>query len=129
MKPAPDVARILVVDDDPDIRGLTEAVLADAGYQVGSAGSGDQALRDVAERRYDLVLLDVNMPGMDGWETLRLIRADDALDHLPVVMFTVKGELHDKMQGLQDGAADYVTKPFVVDQLLERVGRVLETRR
>ncbi len=129
MNPAPDGIRILVVDDDPDIRGLTTTVLADAGYEVGSAGSGDQALRDVAERRYDLVLLDVNMPGMDGWETLRLIRADDALADLPVVMFTVKGELHDKVQGLQEGAADYVTKPFVVDHLLERVGRVLEGRR
>ena len=129
MTAAAEGARILVVDDDPDIRGLTTAVLADAGYRVAAAGSGDQALRDVAEQRYDLVLLDVNMPGMDGWETLRLIRADAELAGLPVVMFTVKGELHDKVQGLQEGAADYVTKPFVVDHLLERVGRVLENRR
>jgi DNA-binding response OmpR family regulator len=71
------------------------------------------------------VLLDINMPEMDGWETLRLIKADDATRHLPVVMFSVKGEVRDKVHGLQEGAVDYLTKPFEVDDLLKRVRRVL----
>ncbi len=65
------------------------------------------------------------MPGMDGWETLRLIRCDDELNDLPVVMFSVKGEIRDQIESLQEGAVDYVTKPFIVDDLIERIGKVL----
>ena len=121
--------RILVVDDQPEILDLTALVLAEAGYEVSRAASGIEALDHLASRPCDLVLLDINMPGMDGWETLRLIRADEALAELPVVMFSVKNELRDRVFGLQEGALDYVTKPFEVDQLLYRVRRALATRR
>jgi len=117
--------RILVVDDQQDILDLTATVLGDAGYAVETADSGGQALERLHRQPFDLVLLDINMPEMDGWETLRVIRADDALGGLPVVMFSVKGELHDKVQSMQEGALDYITKPFVVDALLERIRRIL----
>ena len=118
-------ARILVVDDDPSIVDLATAVLGSAAYAVASARNGSEALHIARRQRFDLVLLDINMPEMDGWETLRLIKADDATRHLPVVMFSVKGEVRDKVHGLQEGAVDYLTKPFEVDDLLKRVRRVL----
>jgi len=123
-----DPRHILVVDDQRDILELTSTVLAGAGYRVTTADSGAEALRALVRRSVDLVLLDINMPEMDGWETLRLIRADDALRDLPVVMFSVKGELRDKVQGMQEGALDYITKPFEVDTLLLRIRRVFESR-
>jgi DNA-binding response OmpR family regulator len=122
-----DPHRILIVDDQTDILQMTELVLAGAGYEVATASSGIDALDHLALHRCDLVLLDINMPGMDGWETLRLIRADDGLVHLPVVMFSVKSELRDKIFGMQEGAVDYITKPFEVDQLLYRVRRALDS--
>jgi DNA-binding response OmpR family regulator len=124
MSPA---ARILVVDDQREILDLMATVLAGAGYAVVTAPSGGAALRHVAEGPFDLVLLDINMPEMDGWETLRLLRADEQLARMPVVMFSVKGELSDKVQSLKEGASGHITKPFVVDELVERVRRVLES--
>ena len=117
--------RILVVDDQQEILDLTATVLSSAGYAVVTASSGNEALDRVGDESFDLVLLDINMPEMDGWETLRLLRADEQLDELPVVMFSVKGELSDKVQSLKEGASGYITKPFVVDELLARMRRVL----
>lgn len=119
--------RILVVDDQQDIRDMTALVLSGAGYRVETAESGESALSTLVRDRFDLVLLDINMPGMDGWETLRLIRCDEDLTDVPVVMFSVKGEIRDKVESLQEGATDYVTKPFIVDDLIDRVGKVLGT--
>jgi DNA-binding response OmpR family regulator len=118
--------RILVVDDDADIRDLTRFVLVDAGFEVLAAPSGREALRIVRDEAVDLVLLDINMPEMDGWQTLRLMQADDAGRRLPVVMFSVKSEFRDRIVGMQEGAADYVTKPFRADELVERLRRVLD---
>lgn len=115
--------RILIVDDQRDILDLTAAVLSGAGYEVVGVSSGTEALEQLGRRAFGLVLLDINMPVMDGWETLRLIRADETLAELPVVMFSVKGEFRDKVHSMQEGALDYITKPFVVDVLLERIGR------
>ncbi len=120
-----DEQRILVVDDQQDIRDMTALVLSGAGYRVDTVDSGESALSTLEQDRFDLVLLDINMPEMDGWETLRLIRCDEELTGLPVVMFSVKGEIRDKIEGLQEGAVDFVTKPFIVDDLIERVGKVL----
>jgi DNA-binding response OmpR family regulator len=121
------VPRILVVDDQADILELTSTVLEAAGYAVTTADNGLEALDRLAAEGFDLVLLDINMPEMDGWETLRLIRADEFLQGLPVVMFSVKGEFRDKIHGMQEGAQDYITKPFEVDELLNRVRRVFES--
>lgn len=118
--------RILVVDDDTDIQALTSTVLASADYDVSTASNGRQAIEAIRASTFDLVLLDVNMPEMTGWEALRLLRADPVLADLPVVMFSVKGEIRDKVHAMQEGAVDYITKPFVVDELLARVKRLLQ---
>lgn len=117
--------RVLVVDDQEDIREMARLVLTGAGHEVVTANSGREALRLAREASYDLVLLDINMPEMDGWATLRLLRADEAHDGLPVAMFSVKSEVRDKIAGLKDGAIDYITKPFGVDELASRVSRIL----
>jgi DNA-binding response OmpR family regulator len=120
-----DGQRILVVDDQQDIRDMTALALSGAGYRVDTVGSGASALSTLEQDRFDLVLLDINMPEMDGWETLRLIRCDEELTGVPVVMFSVKGEIRDKIESLQEGAVDFVTKPFVIDDLIDRIGKVL----
>lgn len=116
--------QILVVDDQRDILEMTALVLTGAGYAVRAVGSGAEALDELAFESFDLVLLDINMPEMDGWETLRLIRADERLAELPVVMFSIKSEFRDKVTSLQEGALDFITKPFEVDELLFRVRRI-----
>jgi DNA-binding response OmpR family regulator len=118
--------RILVVDDDADIQALTSTVLAGAGYEVTLASNGSEALRVVHGAGFDLMLLDINMPDMSGWETLRLLRADETFADLPVVMFSVKGQVRDKVHAMQEGAVDYITKPFVIDELLARVERLFD---
>ena len=118
---------ILVVDDHDEILDVTRTVLTGAGYEVQAVASGAEALEQLCRRPFDLVLLDINMPEMDGWETLRLIRADDELADLPVVMFSVKGEMQDKIHGMQEGAVGYITKPFIVDELLLRIRAVFDS--
>jgi DNA-binding response OmpR family regulator len=117
--------RILVVDDDADVAGMAALVLRRAGYQVTTVNSGDAALVQAVQISYDLILLDINMPGMDGWEVLRVLKADESTADTPVAMFTIRGEVRDKIHGLQEGAFDYITKPFSVDELRERVALIL----
>lgn len=121
--------RILVVDDQDDIRETARTILAGAGYEVETAAGGEAALAAARRARFDLVLLDINMPGMDGWSTLKILREDDDTTHLPVAMFSVKSEVRDRVQGLQEGAIDYIGKPFGVDELVRRVERLLGRRR
>ena len=118
--------RILVVDDDPDTTELTALVLRGAGYTVIEAASGPEALEKAHTEAPDLVLLDINMDRMDGWETLRLLRVDDTTRDLPVAMFSVRYDLREKLQGMQLGATDYITKPFAHDDLIHRVRRIFE---
>jgi DNA-binding response OmpR family regulator len=117
--------RILVVDDQQEILELVTSLLTAEGYDVETAGCGEDAVERLGERPFDLVLLDINMPGMDGWEALRLIRADEQLARLPVAMFSVKGEMQHKIHGMQEGAVDFITKPFTVEELLGRVSVLL----
>jgi CheY-like chemotaxis protein len=118
-------ANVLLVDDDQICNMANEVALKRANYETVRVSDGGAALNLLNEKAFDLVLLDINMPGMDGWETLRLIKADEAIRDLPVMMFSVKGEVRDKVHGMQEGAVDYLTKPFEVDELLSRIGRVL----
>lgn len=120
-----DKKRILVVDDQREILDVTSLVLQSAGYSTETASSGDEALDRATSEPFDLVLLDINMPGMDGWETLRLLRADDQLEQLVVIMFSVKGEVSDKVHSLQEGASGFISKPYEVDALVERIDRAL----
>ena len=117
--------RVLVVDDQEDIREMARLVLTGAGYEVATAGSGREGLRLARQTPFDLMLLDINMPELDGWATLRLLRADETQDDLKVAMFSIKSEVRDKVAGLKDGAIDYITKPFGVDELILRVERIL----
>ena len=118
--------RVLVVDDDREIVDMTRLILESGGYEVVPAHSGEEALRRATDARPDLILLDINMPGMDGWETLKILKVDEATTSIPVAMFSIKLELRDKILGLQQGAFDYITKPFSVDEILERVRRIFE---
>ena len=114
--------RILVVDDDPDIRGLLRELLERRGFSVTEARDGQEALRTFFAERPDLVVLDVAMPGLDGWKTLERIRE---LSDVPVVMLTARATELEKTRGLRGGADDYVTKPFGRQELLARVEALL----
>jgi DNA-binding response OmpR family regulator len=113
---------VLVVDDDPDVRALVSTLLGRAGYLVAEAPDGRAALKALYGQRPDLVVLDVNMPDLDGWATLERIRE---LSNVPVVMLSARGEELEKVRALRAGADDYVTKPFGRQELLARVESVL----
>jgi DNA-binding response OmpR family regulator len=120
------VGRVLVVDDDGDIRGLVRELLERAGHDAIEAADGQEGLRRFYAEQPDLVILDVAMPGLDGWATLERIRE---LSDVPVVMLTARtGEL-DKVRGLRAGADDYVTKPFGRQELIARIEGLLRRGR
>jgi len=117
---------ILVVDDDEDIRALVGELLERAGHGVIKAPDGESALKLFYSRKPDLVVLDVSMPGLDGWEVLNRIRE---LSDVPVLMLTARAEELEKVRGLRAGADDYVTKPFGRQELLARVDATLRRGR
>lgn len=119
---------ILVADDQPQNLRLLDAVLSPRGYRVITASSGTEALTALAESAIDLVLLDILMPGMDGHEVCRRIRANDATAFLPVVMITASGD-QERLQALESGADDFVTKPFNQAELLARVASLAKVKR
>ncbi len=114
--------RILVVDDEPRMIRFIQMNLELEGYQVSQASNGFEALNKVRDELPDLIILDVMMPDMDGFETLRLLREISAV---PVIMLTVKADEEDKVRGLELGADDYITKPFSPKELSSRVKAVL----
>jgi two-component system KDP operon response regulator KdpE len=117
---------VLVVDDEAPIQRFVRAELEAQGYRVLTAGNAAEALARVEDDRPDLVLLDVMMPGVDGFEVLRRLREFSAV---PVIMLTARGGDLDKVRGLQSGADDYVTKPFSPEELTARIGAVLRRGR
>ncbi len=119
-------ARALVVDDAPDIRLLADLVLSMAGFTVVAASSGGEALRLLAGADLpDIVLLDVQMPEVDGWETLTRVRNDPRTAHLPVVLCTVKGLPEDTLRGWSLGCDGYLGKPFDIAGLVAELQGVL----
>ena len=116
---------ILVVDNEPQIRRVMRTILILEGFDVDDAKSGNEALDYLCSGEYDLVLLDVDMPGMTGFETCRAIRA---LSDMPIIMLTARGAEKDKVEALDAGADDYITKPFSTPELLARVGLALTRR-
>jgi DNA-binding response OmpR family regulator len=114
-------ARILVVDDEPDLVELVRHHLQREHYEVITAADGETALAEARRRVPDLVILDLMLPGIDGLEVCRRMRADSRMAHIPIVMLTAKGEESDVVIGLAQGADDYVRKPFGVKELVARV--------
>jgi CheY-like chemotaxis protein len=116
--------RVLVVDDEPDVLLLCRVNLEFEGYEVAEATDGEQAMERLREQPFDVVLLDVMMPKMDGWQVLEAVKADEDLKDLPVVMLTAKVQDQDQIRGWSQGAADYITKPFsplALSQVLQDV--------
>jgi DNA-binding response OmpR family regulator len=119
--------RILVIDDDPAVTSLLKRGLSYEGFAVETAGSGVEGLSIARERPSDLVILDVMMPGLSGFEVLQRLRAAD--EQLPVLMLTARDAPSDQVQGLESGADDYVIKPFTFEVLLARVHALLRRQR
>jgi DNA-binding response OmpR family regulator len=118
--------RVLVIDDDDDIRGLVAELLQRSGLEVEQAGDGRAGLRAFHQSSPDLVLLDVSMPELDGWQTLERIRD---LSDVPVMMLTARGAELERVRGLQAGADDYMVKPFGRQELVARVQALLRRAR
>jgi two-component system alkaline phosphatase synthesis response regulator PhoP len=122
-------SRVLIVEDERDIRDLVVLHLQRDGYEVTSAGSGEEALAQVRQSPPDLVVLDLMLPAMSGLEVCRRIRQEQATATLPIVMLTAKADEVDRVVGLELGADDYVVKPFSPKELLARVRAVLRRSR
>jgi len=121
-------ATILVVDDNRDNVEILRALLESRGYIVAEAPDGKTALAKLEEVRPDLILLDVMMPGMDGWQVCRTIKNHPEFASTRVVMVTAKGGYEDKFEGMRSGADDYVVKPVDLKELTEKVARNLAAR-
>jgi len=117
--------KILVVDDDPDIRDILKLTLSEENYEVLEAGDGEEALKIITAKAPHLVLLDYKIPKVDGREVCRRIKKDLLLRHLPIIMVTAKGDIEDKVGGIDAGADDYVVKPFEPKELLARIRMIL----
>lgn len=112
---------VLVVDDEPNILLSLEFLMQQAGFSVATAADAEQALEQINRQCPDLLLLDISLPGMSGFDLLERLRADNATQTLPVIMLTAHGREVEKEKGLALGANDYVTKPFSTRELVNRV--------
>jgi signal transduction histidine kinase/DNA-binding response OmpR family regulator len=118
--------RVLVVDDDASIRAICREVLELGGYQVRDAGSADAALAEARRFRPDMIVLDVLMPGIDGYRCAEMIRSDTAIGMAPIMFLSARGDTADKVRAFRSGAEDYMVKPFDAAELLARVGKALD---
>jgi DNA-binding response OmpR family regulator len=117
--------KIMVVDDEPYIARVIKFKLEQEGYNVISANDGQTGLQKIREEKPDLVLLDVMMPGLSGYDVCQQLKQDPALAGIPVVILTAKGQERDREQGLNMGASDYITKPFSPNRLLDLVKNMI----
>ena len=117
--------RVLVVDDEPDIVALVAYHLARAGYRVSTASNGTDGLTAARQERPALLILDLMLPGLSGYDVLEALRGESATKDIPVLMLTARKEEQDRIQGLSLGADDYLTKPFAPQELVLRVGAIL----
>jgi len=117
---------ILIVDDEPNIVLSLEYLMKKEGYQVRTASNGEEALHALQESKPDLVLLDVMMPRMDGYEVCQVVRSDPKLSSVRIIMLTAKGREIEREKGLALGADDYVTKPFATRDLVDKVKSFIE---
>ncbi len=119
------MAKILIAEDERDIRELITFTLRYAGHEVTQAANGEEALALAKQTIPDLILMDVRMPKMTGYEACRHIKADATLKNIPVVFLSAKGQETEIQTGLEVGATDYILKPFAPDQLIKRVSEIL----
>ena len=117
--------KILAVDDEPDVLSFLELVLKRSGYEVATSVNGTDGLIKAHVEQPDLILLDIMMEEMDGWETLRLLKLDESSHHIPVVILSARSEPKDKIRALQEGALDYIVKPFSVAESLAKIQVIL----
>ena len=120
--------KILIVEDEEDYQHLIGQVLAESGFETFYAADGAEGLEKAKKELPDIIILDINLPKLNGWEVLKSIRNDAAskLKNIPVIMLTVRGEDVDQIKGLDSGADDYVAKPFIPKELLSRINAVLK---
>jgi DNA-binding response OmpR family regulator len=115
------MAAILIVDDEPDIRMLSRLALEAEAHEVIEAPTGERALELVASSEFDLVLLDIRLPGIDGWDVLKALRAEHQPDDLPIVIMSAHSSESTLIRARQEGCNDYIVKPFKIDDLLRIV--------
>jgi len=112
---------VLIVDDEPNIVLSLEFLMKKEGYEVRSAGNGEEAMQTIAEKTPDLILLDVMMPRKDGYELCQELRANPSWKEIKIIMLTAKGRDVEREKGLALGADDYITKPFATQEVVEKV--------
>ena len=117
--------KILIAEDEPDIRDLVAFTLRFAGYEVIAANNGEEAVQTASREFPDLILLDVRMPRMTGYDACRAIKANPELKDIPIVFLSAKGQESEIQTGLEAGAEEYLLKPFAPDQLTDRVRAIL----
>ena len=120
------MAKILIAEDEPDIRNLITFTLRFAGHEVTTAQNGEEALELASTVMPDLILMDVRMPRMDGYEACKRMKADEKLKHIPVVFLSAKGQEAEVQTGLEAGAEEYILKPFSPDELTDRVKELVD---
>ena len=121
--------RILIAEDELDIRELIKITLTFSGFEVVAAEDGRKAVELAQDGEYDLIMMDVQMPHMDGYEACREIKKMPTLRHVPVVFLSAKGQSSEVKEGLGAGAIDYMLKPFAPDELITRINQILENGR
>lgn len=122
-------AKILVVDDEVNITQILEFSIGSEGYDVISASNGEEAIEKARREQPDLIILDVMMPRIDGYEACRILKANPLTKNIPVMLLTAKGRDIDKRLGYEVGAADYIVKPFSPNKLIDRINERLACRK
>ena len=117
---------VLIVDDEPNIVLSLEFLMKKEGYEVQSAGNGEEAMQAIVEKTPDLILLDVMMPRKDGYEVCQELRASPAWENIKIIMLTAKGRNVEREKGLALGADDYITKPFATQEVVKKVKSLLD---
>ena len=117
---------ILAIDDEPDVLRVLQTVLERSGFNVATSTNGTDGLIKAHVENPDLILLDIMMEEMDGWETLRLLKLDEQSQSIPVIILSARAEPKDKIRALQEGAVDYIVKPFSVVESLAKIKAILD---
>ncbi len=122
-------AKILVVDDEVNITQILEFSMGAEGYEVITASNGEEAIDKARKEQPDLIILDIMMPRIDGYEACRILKANPLTKNIPVVLLTAKGRDVDKRLGYEVGATDYIVKPFSPNKLIERINELLSLKK